>query len=107
MIVGGCYFNHIKANNIQICDAAQDLQCSGGTQSTDDRRTRARRKSRIQAVDIETQVGRRITDPSLDSVDNRLRRLFIGLVRVNNLKRVIGVIVLGPYANLERTEKYQ
>ena len=62
MIVGRRYFDDIHARKIDARECADDRQRLVGRMPTRDRRAGARRKRRVEEVDIEGEISRLIAD---------------------------------------------
>jgi hypothetical protein len=67
-IVGGRDFHHIHAGKMHGAEAAQDRLHLPAGESADFRRAGARRESRIEAIDIEGQIGQRVADNPGDAL---------------------------------------
>ena len=70
MIIGRRHFDDVAADEIDRAETAQDGQRLAARQAAGDRRAGARRKGRVEAIDVEGEIGLGLADPRLDALDD-------------------------------------
>lgn len=93
------HFNDIAAHDVQVSDFPEDTQELQGREAPCHRRPRSGRKSRIEAINIDCEITRPVTDAAANAITDLLDGKIItgDIVENGHAKRIIHP---GPYTDL-------
>ena len=101
MVVGRGHFDHIGATDIQRLQPLQYRENFRARRPAGDRRAGAGRKGRVQAIDVEGEVGGRALRMFNNRLGNRRRRHVLDLMAIDDAHAAI-VRRMGADADLNR-----